>query len=148
SLGRWRLRPACCCCCKSSVSGESSQVDCASLCAGDGLYFEQNGGCVSLRCGSPPFFIAAGGARMSIRKIGCPACGVTLRVADTLPVGKAIKCPRCREGFPIPEDEPPRRPEPVDEEEPDEEPERRPAPRKRRRRPKPAASNAPLILGG
>jgi mono/diheme cytochrome c family protein len=41
---------------------------------------------------------------MEVRKILCPACGVNLRVAASIPVGKRIKCPKCAEAFPVPDD--------------------------------------------
>jgi mono/diheme cytochrome c family protein len=40
---------------------------------------------------------------MLTKKLACPACGVHLKVADTLPAGKMIKCPKCSRGFPVPE---------------------------------------------
>src|SRR5438445_13361504 len=40
---------------------------------------------------------------VSIRRLACPFCDVKLRVADSLPVGKMITCPKCGEGFPVPD---------------------------------------------
>src|SRR5260370_25210940 len=40
---------------------------------------------------------------VSIKKLACPFCDVRLRVADTLPAGKIITCPKCGEGFPVPD---------------------------------------------
>ncbi|HLJ94159.1 MAG TPA: c-type cytochrome [Gemmataceae bacterium] len=113
---------------------------------------------------------------ISTRKIACPFCDVKLRVADTLPAGKVIKCPKCGEGFPIPDssgDTPVaesaaassayaftqqetkekvkrvRKPAPAQraEEEPDDEEEAQPKRRKRHKKEKEPASNAPLIWG-
>ena len=39
---------------------------------------------------------------MLTKKLACPSCGVHLRIADTLPVGKKIKCPKCTAAFPVP----------------------------------------------
>ena len=40
---------------------------------------------------------------MLTRKLPCPSCGVRLKIADDLPAGKKITCPKCGEGFPVPE---------------------------------------------
>jgi predicted Zn finger-like uncharacterized protein len=72
------------------------------------------------------------------KMLACPACGVNLRVASATPAGKRVKCPKCGEAFPVPADD-----EPRDEEEVAE----RPAPRKRRKKPKKAARNTALVLG-
>jgi mono/diheme cytochrome c family protein len=99
---------------------------------------------------------------MQIRKLSCPSCDVTLRVAATIPAGKRIKCPKCAEVFTVPDDEDDEAPAPVaerprrparprdedEDEERDEEREERPPPRKRRKKKKKqTASNLPLILG-
>src|SRR5437762_3859458 len=81
----------------------------------------------------------------STMKLDCPSCGVGLRVAEALRAGKTFRCPKCTSTFPVPRSQAP----PVEDgENPfevvDEQPER---PRGRRRQPKPAASNAPLVLG-
>src|SRR5438552_67167 len=41
---------------------------------------------------------------MLTKKLACPSCHVNLKVADTLPPGKLIKCPKCGKGFPVPGD--------------------------------------------
>src|SRR5205823_13586189 len=113
---------------------------------------------------------------VSTKKLACPFCDVKLRVADTLPVGKRITCPKCGEGFPVPDGNdhtpapkaatvpatyalPPaegerrvkrvrKTPPPPDEDEgQDEEMEARPKPRKHRKKKPEAASNTPLVLG-
>jgi mono/diheme cytochrome c family protein len=96
---------------------------------------------------------------MLTRKLACPSCGVNLRVADTLPAGKRIKCPKCGIGFPVPADEdPPPSPvavavrtrkaaPPPEEDDRDDEVEERPVARKRRKKPKKAARNVPLVVG-
>jgi mono/diheme cytochrome c family protein len=96
---------------------------------------------------------------METRKIRCPSCEVSLRIAETLPVGKKISCPKCEAGFRVPdEDEQPERravsarprkaaPPPEEEDDWEEERERRPVKRKRKKKSKKAASNLPLILG-
>src|SRR5260370_15630173 len=40
---------------------------------------------------------------VSTKRLACPFCEVRLRVADTLPAGKIITCPKCGEGFPVPD---------------------------------------------
>lgn len=93
------------------------------------------------------------------RRIDCPSCGVTLRVAATLAAGKRIKCPKCEEGFPVPaeEDDDDRLAEEVAARarqlarksgaaEDDEEAEERPAPKKRRRKPQKSAGLSPVLL--
>src|SRR5438445_12874241 len=102
---------------------------------------------------------------ISSRKIACPSCAVSLKIADTVPAGKPIKCPGCGNGFRVPAAKaevaiptatllpPPRKaPTPVEEEdhfdENDEELEERPRPRKKKKlRPKKQAANVPLIAG-
>jgi predicted Zn finger-like uncharacterized protein len=96
---------------------------------------------------------------MLTKKLACPSCQAKLRVADELPVGKAIRCPKCSHSFPIPVDEedesPPvvavkRRktaPPPEEQDELDEEEERRPIRRKRRKKAKKPARNTALIAG-
>jgi mono/diheme cytochrome c family protein len=102
------------------------------------------------------------------KKLACPSCSARLKVADRLPAGKVITCPKCGTDFPVPDDsgdmqladggrieakEPaaaePRRQRvaPVSSKRPDRELETRPRPRKRRKKPQEAASNTPLILG-
>jgi mono/diheme cytochrome c family protein len=39
---------------------------------------------------------------MLTKKLACPSCGVKLRIADTLPAGKRIQCPKCSNAFPVP----------------------------------------------
>ncbi len=39
---------------------------------------------------------------MLTKKIACPSCSAGLKIADTLPAGKVIKCPKCGVGFPVP----------------------------------------------
>jgi predicted Zn finger-like uncharacterized protein len=92
------------------------------------------------------------------RKLACPSCQVTLKVADSLPAGKKIRCPKCDHGFAVPAEEEEvasaavngirrqRATLPREEEDDDEEAEER-RPRKRKRRPKKKASNTPLIVG-
>jgi predicted Zn finger-like uncharacterized protein len=75
------------------------------------------------------------------RKLVCPSCEAGLRVADTLPVGKKIRCPKCESLFTVPGDEPD-----DDDNDREEEPERR-APRKRRPKRKKEASKVPLVIG-
>jgi mono/diheme cytochrome c family protein len=41
---------------------------------------------------------------MLTKKIACPSCSVNLRIAETLPAGKRVKCPKCGNGFPVPPD--------------------------------------------
>jgi len=90
---------------------------------------------------------------MLTKKLACPSCGVGLRVADTLPAGKRIKCPKCGDAFPVPAggDAPPRprkaAPPPEEEENPFELVDETPAPRKRRKKPKKAAGNQALVVG-
>jgi mono/diheme cytochrome c family protein len=115
---------------------------------------------------------------MLTKKIACPSCSVSLKVADSLAPGKRITCPKCGTGFPVPGNDdqtpPPRAaitrarkpaPPPAEEEERDEEQDERPVarkgradrdderderplPRKRRKKVKEASGNLPLILGG
>jgi mono/diheme cytochrome c family protein len=40
---------------------------------------------------------------MLTRKLPCPSCGVALKIANDLPAGKRITCPKCGQGFPVPE---------------------------------------------
>jgi mono/diheme cytochrome c family protein len=92
------------------------------------------------------------------KKLVCPSCNVKLRVAESLPVGKTITCPKCGEEFPVPppagfEPAPemkPRRRKPApppDDENYDEEVAKRPRPRKRSKKAKKETNNSPLILG-
>src|SRR6516225_9868902 len=108
---------------------------------------------------------------ISTKRLVCPFCDVRLRVADTLPAGKKIKCPKCGEGFPIPDGEAPaptaatvsssyrlpteeapkrkvarKATRPADDGL-DEETEKRPKLRKRRKKAKEPASNGPLVWG-
>src|SRR5262249_20382336 len=99
---------------------------------------------------------------MLTRKLVCPSCDATLKVADTLAPGKMIRCPKCESAFPVPRANgraealkagAPRSrkaaPPPAEEDDLDEEEYERPVPRKRRKKPKKAAgSNLPLIIGG
>jgi mono/diheme cytochrome c family protein len=95
------------------------------------------------------------------RAIACPACAVQLKVADTLPKGKRIKCPKCAASFPAPGGK--KRPVPDDEEEPrprkavpppddqeglDDEPRHRREPRKKKPRRKPQVQSGipPIVL--
>jgi mono/diheme cytochrome c family protein len=41
---------------------------------------------------------------MLTKKLACPSCHVNLKVADTLPPGKVIKCPKCGKSFPVPDE--------------------------------------------
>jgi len=111
---------------------------------------------------------------VSIKKLACPFCDVRLRVADTLPAGKIITCPKCGEGFPVPDgngDTPApkagttpssyrlssaggaakvkgaRKAAPRPDDGQDEETEAPPKPRKRRKKAKEPTSNAPLVWG-
>ena len=97
---------------------------------------------------------------MLARKLGCPSCSAKLRVADTLPAGKVIKCPKCGHNFPAPatdDNSPapqvrvvrPRKPAPLPEpdEDRDEPVKKRPMVRKRRKKRKKAAKNTSLVLG-
>jgi mono/diheme cytochrome c family protein len=92
------------------------------------------------------------------KRLACPSCSVKLRVADTLPAGKTITCPKCGSEFPVPggtrQNGSPkaatraRKPAaPPDEDQVQDEAKARPRPRKRGKKPKQAASNTPLILG-
>jgi hypothetical protein len=96
------------------------------------------------------------------RKLPCPSCGVNLKVAEDLPAGKRITCPKCKTPFAVPEEESeaeevspvevtPRRPRkaaPAPEpEESEDEVRERPVARKRRKKPKKAPSKAPLVIG-
>jgi mono/diheme cytochrome c family protein len=93
------------------------------------------------------------------KKLGCPSCNVKLRVADSLPAGKMITCPKCGEEFPVPPASEvyrtpeakarPRKPAPPPDEDEDEDGEavKRPRPRKRSKKTKKEANNAPLVLG-
>jgi mono/diheme cytochrome c family protein len=89
---------------------------------------------------------------MLTRKLPCPSCGVRLKIADDLPAGKNITCPKCGQGFSVPEGNGEasspqaamvrvRKPAPEEDEERDEEEneeiEERPVVRKRRRPPPP-----------
>src|SRR5437588_4223394 len=103
------------------------------------------------------------------RRTTCPSCEVGLKVADSLPAGKMIKCPKCGNGFRLTfvEDAPaaaprtaesrlrkraPRLPEPTEEQsldDTDEELEERPRPRKKKklRKKEEPANNTLLIVG-
>jgi mono/diheme cytochrome c family protein len=90
---------------------------------------------------------------MITRKLACPSCNVRLKVDETLPVGKSIRCPNCRNSFTVPAangDSPPARPkkaepppEPADD--PEEKGEERPARRKFRKKKKSDGKGA-LVL--
>jgi predicted Zn finger-like uncharacterized protein len=41
---------------------------------------------------------------MLTKKIACPACSARLRIAEALPAGKRLKCPKCGDRFPAPDD--------------------------------------------
>jgi predicted Zn finger-like uncharacterized protein len=41
---------------------------------------------------------------MLTKKIACPSCSARLKIADALPAGKRLKCPRCGDRFSVPED--------------------------------------------
>src|SRR5262245_49631641 len=94
---------------------------------------------------------------MVIRKLTCPYCGVGLKIADTLPAGKKIKCPKCATVLTVPQANAPARsgiaasprsrkvapPSPEDENHFDDEPsgdeefeERRPRPKSKKKRQK------------
>jgi mono/diheme cytochrome c family protein/uncharacterized protein YbaR (Trm112 family) len=105
------------------------------------------------------------------KRLACPSCSAKLKVADTLPAGKVITCPKCGTDFPVPEDsgdiplaaearvEPRKlaaapereqrkqRTAPLSPKGRDKESQAQPRPRKRRQKPQQAASNTPLILG-
>src|SRR4051794_6960507 len=97
---------------------------------------------------------------METKKVVCPDCGTGLKVAQSLPPGKAIKCPKCSSDFPVPEDEEelvaepvvtsrkrkPSRP-PAEEEDWDEEEASRPASRKKPRKKKKSATSL-ILFGG
>src|SRR6266849_8630801 len=109
---------------------------------------------------------------VSTKRLACPFCDVKLRIADTLPAGKIIKCPKCGEGFPVPDDSGAKaavasstysfpqqeeaskvkgmrkvaaRPKKTNNQ--DEETATRPKPRKSRKKVQEATSNTPLVLG-
>jgi hypothetical protein len=42
---------------------------------------------------------------MSVNKYTCPECNTTLKLKNPVVPGKRIKCPRCGNSFPVPEDE-------------------------------------------
>lgn len=93
------------------------------------------------------------------KKLACPSCNVKLRVADSLTVGKMIRCPKCGEGFPVPPaadatpppkaKTQPRKAAPRLEEDADldEEVVKRPLTRKRSKKARSEANNGPLVLG-
>lgn len=39
---------------------------------------------------------------MPTRKITCPSCEAGLRLSDTVPEGRSVKCPKCGGSFPVP----------------------------------------------
>jgi mono/diheme cytochrome c family protein len=87
---------------------------------------------------------------IATKKFACPLCGVGLRVADTVPAGKQIKCPKCGDAFAVPAGGAPPRPRPEapparEDENPFELVEDQPAPRPRRKKKK-AKGNNPLVL--
>jgi predicted Zn finger-like uncharacterized protein len=41
---------------------------------------------------------------MLTKKIACPSCSARLRVAEAVSAGKSLKCPKCGDRFPAPED--------------------------------------------
>src|SRR5687768_17346540 len=90
---------------------------------------------------------------MLTKKLACPSCGVGLRVADALPAGKRIRCPKCGDAFAVPggngtPPRPRRGAPPVEEDEnPFEVVDEQPTVRKRRKKAKNAAGNNPLVLG-
>jgi hypothetical protein len=43
---------------------------------------------------------------MAVTKCSCPSCGVTLRLATPADPRKALKCPKCGEGFHVPSETP------------------------------------------
>lgn len=91
------------------------------------------------------------------RKLACPSCGVGLKIAESLPAGKLIQCPKCDTGFPVPAVRAVRQPAvaaarkpepPAEREDEDDEPvEERPRPRKKKFRKKKKPSQAPLYIG-
>jgi mono/diheme cytochrome c family protein len=99
---------------------------------------------------------------MSTRRLACPSCDASLKVATTIPAGRKIRCPKCETPFPVPEEEEPDEepvrsktaitskrkpvPPPEEDEEPDEEVEERPARRKRRKKAKQGSSMAGLLI--
>jgi mono/diheme cytochrome c family protein len=108
---------------------------------------------------------------MLARRLACPTCSVHLRVAETVPVGKVIRCPKCGSGFPVPGENgangspppppkgvaaAPRRVAPPPEEEEDQEqetrkpvsePRKRTGTKKRRKKPKQRESSSALAWG-
>jgi mono/diheme cytochrome c family protein len=96
---------------------------------------------------------------MLIRRIACPSCNVKLRVAESLPAGKEITCPKCSHDFPVPEEEGEAEPEevvvvrrrkpappPEDDEEEDDEVRVKRSP-KRRKKVKKSKGNPMLVWG-
>ena len=101
------------------------------------------------------------------KRLVCPSCSARLKVADTVPAGKVITCPKCGTDFSVPDDSgdiplvaAPRRPAaaperkehkertaPLSAKVRDKQSQAQPRPRKRRKQPQQAASNTPLILG-
>ncbi|MFL5244173.1 MAG: MJ0042-type zinc finger domain-containing protein [Gemmataceae bacterium] len=99
---------------------------------------------------------------MLTKKLVCPSCGVSLKVADSLPAGKVVKCPRCGDSLRVPGDAngyrsskpagartrkaaQPDYDDDLDHD--DEEEEERPVKRKKFRKKKKPASRTPLIVG-
>ncbi len=91
------------------------------------------------------------------RKIPCPSCGVRLRIAESLPAGKAIQCPKCETRFRVPDEKPElaaaravlaRTHKPVKRSEPEEEEgyEEEERPRKKVKKKKKKQSGNPLLL--
>jgi predicted Zn finger-like uncharacterized protein len=95
---------------------------------------------------------------METRTLACPECEARLKVPSSIPAGKRIRCPKCKEPFPISdeEDEAPapskvaaarsRKPAPPPEDDEDDDREDEPVARKRRKKPQKAASKAPLFI--
>jgi predicted Zn finger-like uncharacterized protein len=70
----------------------------------------------------------------------CPSCNATLRLANPVPAGKGVRCPKCREVFQAPvEEQEPAGVETTDEEEPEPAP-KPPPPKQAVTRPKPVRS--------
>jgi mono/diheme cytochrome c family protein/Zn-finger nucleic acid-binding protein len=95
---------------------------------------------------------------MLTKKIVCPSCSVNLRIAETLPAGKRVKCPKCGSGFPVPVGNGERLPEaatakkkrksprPKEEQDWDEQVEKRPIYQTRRKKRKKKAGSNALVL--
>src|SRR5579859_5128746 len=96
---------------------------------------------------------------MITKKLACPSCAVNLKIADSLPAGKLIECPKCGEPFRVPgitngkqlsktaPARPRKEPEPDFDPDLDEEFNERPVRRKKFRKKKRQVNRTPLIVG-